>query len=86
MARRSNFSFERMQRDCDKAAKREAKRVARPARKGSPDGPIPPPPAIGTASTATCQIGAIQIASITRKTSIPTRPAAIQKAIGHRSR
>ena len=48
MARRSNFSFERMQRDRDKAAKREAKRAARAARKNSPDGVIPaaaePPP------------------------------------------
>ena len=47
MARRSNFSFERMQRDRDKAAKREAKRAARAARKNSPDGAIPaaePPP------------------------------------------
>ena len=42
MARRSNFSFERSQRERDKAAKREAKRAARAARKGGADAASPP--------------------------------------------
>ena len=40
MARRSNFSFERSQRERDKAAKRAAKRAARSARKGSAAAPV----------------------------------------------
>ena len=41
MARRSNFSFERSQRERDKAAKRAAKRAARSARKGSTEAAAP---------------------------------------------
>ena len=41
MARRSNFSFERSQRERDKAAKRAAKRAARAARKGSAEAAAP---------------------------------------------
>ena len=43
MARRSNFSFERVQRDREKAAKREAKRAARAARKAGADASSPIP-------------------------------------------
>ena len=43
MPRRPNFNFERQQRDRAKAAKREAKREARAARKaGLPEGELLP--------------------------------------------
>jgi hypothetical protein len=43
MPRRPNFNFERQQRDRNKAAKREAKREARAARKaGLPEGELLP--------------------------------------------